>query len=159
LGDAYDAAGPTREGEGRSLMTELRALGALHDPVPTEVVLAARSAIACLRMDAELAELVDSAPPESNMAGTRAMAPTLLIFETDGFAVELELLDEGGRRRLGGQLIPPEPGHVAVRHCGGTMEVVVDEAGRFVTDEMVAGPLSLRCTVGNRSIETDWFLA
>lgn len=141
-------------------MAELRTLGAFHDPVPAEVVLAARSAIAYLRMDAELAELTDSAPADAQMAGLRAVgAPTLLLFEADGFTVEIELFHVSGGRLLGGQLTPPYPGRVVIRHGGGTLEVVADEVGRFLAENIAPGPLSLQCAVGGRTIETDWFLA
>jgi hypothetical protein len=141
------------------LMAELRAVISLYDAVPTDVVLAAQSAIAYRRLDAELAALSDHASAEPRMAGLRAVhIPTLLIFETDGFTVELELLDEGGSRRLGGQLIPPQSGRVVVHHGGGTLEVVADEVGQFVAEGISPGPLSLQCTVGTRTIATDWFL-
>lgn len=157
MGDADDAH--VTGGDEDGLMVELRALNALYDPVPTEVVFAARSAIAYRRMDAEIAELIQDAPAEPQMAGVRAVgAPNVLIFDTDGFTVEVELLDIEDRRCLLGQAIPPQAGRVVVRHGGGAVDVVVDPVGRFRAENIEPGPLSLRFSFGDRTIETDWFL-
>jgi len=140
-------------------MAELRALAALHDPVPAEALLAARSAMAWLSMDAELAELAETSSA-SEPAGVRGPgAPLMLTFTLPDLTVELEVIEEGSRRRLVGQLVPPQPGTIAVRHGGGTLELVADEVGRFVAHGVSPGPVSLRCAISGRVVETDWFLA
>jgi hypothetical protein len=159
--DSFDAENVTGgdDQDDERLLGELRALAARHDPVPPETVLAARSAIAHVRLDAELAELVADAAVDAR-GGVRAVgAPILLSFQADSFAVEVELLDEGGHLHLVGQLVPPTPGVVVVRHGGGTLEVIADEVGRFAADDVARGPVSLRCAVSGRTIDTDWFLA
>jgi len=137
------------------LLAELRALVTRHDPVPSEALAAARSAIAWRTLDAELADLAD----ESEMAGVRGVGtPTLLTFDATGLTVEVELLVVGGHRRLLGQLVPPGPGNVDVRHGNRTVSTAADEVGRFRVDDIVPGPVSLRCSIDGRLVVTDWFL-
>ncbi|MGI8810206.1 MAG: hypothetical protein ACR2KK_20645 [Acidimicrobiales bacterium] len=138
------------------LLSELRALAARHDPIPPEALAAARSAIAWRTLDAELAELT----AESELVGVRGGdGPELLTFDAPGLTVEIEVAALNGRRRLLGQLVPPVPGRVEVRHAGLTVTVEADAAGRFLADDVVAGPVSLRCAAGSHLVETDWFLA
>ena len=144
-----------------ALLRELRALAAEADPMPPDVMAAARSAIAWRTMDAELAELTaDSSVESRELAGVRGVAtPTMLTFEASGLTVEIELNEQADRRwRVLGQLVPPSPGTVEVRHPGGTQSVTADEVGRFAAGDLPAGPLSLRCVAGAHVVETDWFL-
>jgi len=148
------------EAENASLLAELRNLAALIDPVPPESIAAARSAFAWRTMDAELAELTADSAAGERLAGVRgAGTPTMLTFDAPGLTVEVELQDVGGHRRLMGQLVPPGPGMVEVRHRAGASTVPVDEVGRFSADDVAAGPVSLRCSSGAQIVETDWFLA
>lgn len=148
------------DAQNAELLAELRKLTALIDPVPPESVAAARSAFAWRTMDAELAELTADTAFDSQLVGVRSTAtPTMLTFDAPGLTVEVELLEVGGHRRLMGQLVPPGPGLVEVRHRAGAATVPVDEVGRFSADDIAAGPVSLRCSSGSLVVETDWFLA
>lgn len=141
------------------LLAELRLLAAALDPVPPEAVAAARSAIAWRTMDAELAELTADTSLEPRLAGVRGgAAPVMLTFESPELTVEVEVTEDHGARRLLGQLVPPAAGEVEVRHGGGRSVVAADEVGRFSAFDLASGPLSLRCRVGTRVVETDWFL-
>jgi type II secretory pathway component PulM len=156
--DTADVTGGD-DAENDALLRELRQLASLHDPVPPEAIAAARSAIAWRTMDAELAELIEDSATEYRSAGVRATdTPTMLSFEGEETGVELEVLQVGSTRRLLGQLVPPEHAQVEVRHAGGTITVHADEVGRFSAGDIVPGPISLRCAVGDRIVETDWFL-
>ena len=154
---ARDTSGDDADDE---LLAELRTLAALVDPVPADAVAAARSAIAWRTIDAELAELTADSTAEPALAGVRGAAqPTMLSFHAPDLTVELEVLEQpDGRRRLIGQLVPPAPGTVEIRHRGGTASVTADELGRFRVEDVGAGPVSLRCSVGPHAVETDWFL-
>ena len=151
--------------EDDDLLAELRSVASRVDPVPDAAVLAARSALAWRTIDAELAELtVDSLLDDEAMMLVRTVdIPALLTFQAPGLTLELEVATSGAHRRLLGQLVPPHPARVAVRHRGGRLEVAADEAGRFVIDDAPAGPLSLRCEAHGATpglfVETDWFLA
>ena len=164
MNDATNAAGVTggddSDDSDDELLAELRALAARHDPVPPEAVAAARSAIAWRTMDAELAELTEDVAFDPRLAGVRGSGePSLLTFESPHLTVEVEVLETATGRRLLGQLVPPSPGQVEVRHGGGTTWVDADEVGRFRADDVAAGPVSVRCFAGSRLVETDWFLA
>lgn len=156
-------AGGTPNGDdtvNAALLAEIRGLAALIDPVPPEAIAAARSAFAWRTMDAELAELTADSAVDERLAGVRgAGTPTMLTFDAPGLTVEVELQEVGGHRRLMGQLVPPGPGLVEVRHRAGAATVPVDEVGRFSADDVAAGPVSLRCSSGAQIVETDWFLA
>lgn len=143
-----------------TVLAELRRLTEFLDPVPAEAVAAARSAIAWRTMDAELAELTADTSVDSQLAGVRsATAPTILTFDAPDLTVEVEVLEDARGRRLLGQLVPPGPGEVEVRHGGGSSAVAADEMGRFSAQSISSGPVSLRCQMGTRVVETDWFLA
>jgi hypothetical protein len=141
------------------LLDELRALAQVHDPVPERVLAAARGSYTWRTIDAELAALVyDSALDAEALAAVRsAETVRLLTFETDELAIELEVTAVDGRRRLQGQLVPPGPGSVELRHGGGTLELEADEVGRFAA-EVDAGPISLRCRRerDRAVVETEW---
>ena len=147
------------DAENDALLAELRAMTAMIDPVPPEALAAARSAIAWRTMDAELAELTADTSVDPRLAGVRsADTPTMLTFEAPDLAVEVEIVEAAGLRRLLGQLVPPGPGTVEIRGRSGTATVTVDEVGRFSAADIAPGPVSLRCHSGTRVVETDWFL-
>lgn len=147
-----------------SLLSELRAAATRLDPVPEESVLAARSALAWRTMDAELAELsADSAVADEPLAGVRGgNSPRLLSFDATLMSVELEVTAIGRTRRLLGQLLPPQAGHLEVHHEKGTITVAADELGRFRADGLVPGPTRVRWwgagEASGSPVDTEWFL-
>lgn len=156
--DAPTNAGAGADGDGE-LMAELRALGGRLDPVPEDAMAAARSAIAWRSIDRELAELVEDSSTDQRMAGVRGTASSVLLtFQAPGLMVEVQVV--GGERgpRLLGQLVPPGPPHIEVRHPGGVVPVEADPVGRFSTADLVAGPTSIRCSGAGLVVETAWFL-
>ncbi len=144
-----------------ALLAELRAVVGRVDPVPPEMVAAARASFVWRTIDAELAQLThDSVVDTDRMALVRGVgAPELLTFECPGLTVEVETLAADGGLRLLGQLVPPQPGQVEVRHAGGTTTVDADAMGRFAAEGVPTGPVSLRCRAGESAFATDWFLA
>ena len=150
--------------EDERLMAALRRLAALVDAVPLGLIAAARAAFAWRTLDAELAELCyDSALIERSPVGVRSTAAEgrFLNFEAPGIAVEMEAIAAGSNRRLTGQFAPPRAGPVEVRQPGRSMTAVADDRGRFLVDDLRAGPLSLRFQ-GDRpdgaAVITDWVL-
>lgn len=159
MSDAVNAPSSDRNGEDDRLMAELRALGSRLDPVPADAVAAARSAIAWRTMESELAALIDETS-DAGLAGARgADTPTLLGFESPHLVIEVEVRQSRTGRSVLGQLVPAQVAQVELRHRGGTVAVMADEAGRFAAGPLEPGPLSLRCTAGAQVVETDWFLA
>lgn len=123
------------------------------DPVPAEVVQAALASRTWRRVDAELAELVydsvvDGALVRSSRGGRQ------LTFEAPELTVEVEV----GPGSLEGQLVPPQPGRVEVRHSDGSLTVAADRHGHFRVEAVLHGPVSLRCQpdLGNVPTVTSW---
>ncbi len=137
------------EEEDERLLETLRGVAQRIDPVPAEVEAAARGAYTWRTVDAELAELAyDSLLDDDRLAGVRADdAPRTLTFEGPAYSVEIEVAEVAGGRRLLGQLVPPAPARIEVRHSGGLLRLGADEVGRFSADGVAPGPVSLRCMV------------
>src|SRR5919108_1573148 len=134
-----------------ALLAELRALVTRSDPVPASVVHAARQAWTWRTIDAELAALVyDSALDDTALAGVRSTeAERLLTFEVGDVAVEASVTVVGERRRVVGQLVPPQSATIEVRHGGRTTEMAADEVGRFTVEDVVPGPVGIRLSLGD----------
>lgn len=130
---------------GDELIEELRVVLDELDPVPPEVLEAARAAIGWRNIDAELAELIhDSWAAESDLAGVRGVAvPRMIAFATLGFGIELEVLDNGDTRELIGQIAPAGPAAIVVHHAGGSRDVRADAYGRFSVEEIPPGPIRI----------------
>lgn len=127
------------------------------DPVPTEVIEGARAAFAWRTIDSELAPLTaDSSDDDRQLVGVRGDGGSrLLAFESSTLSLVVELGDD---RRLLGQLTPPGPGQVEVRHGDGHDALEVDDVGRFRSDPLPPGPMSLRCVSATSQVETAWVL-
>ncbi|KWW99807.1 hypothetical protein C3Y87_07210 [Carbonactinospora thermoautotrophica] len=139
------------------LLDELRELLNEIDPVPAEVVEAAKASFTWRTVDAELAELTeDSALAEA--AGIRGPGgPRLLTFEAPDLTVVVEVSAIGDRRRMLGQLVPPYAAEVEVRHRDGTETVSADDLGRFTVEQVPAGPVSFACrSASRRTVVTSW---
>ena len=138
-----------------TLLGELRRVMGDADPVPDHVVAAAELALDWRTIDDELAELLHDSSEQA--AGVRAEAGArMLSFGGDGLTIELEVAGEGPERTLTGQLDPPAPARIEVRHAGGVTEVEADAQGRFIARGVRAGTVSLRCLVGPRAVATPW---
>lgn len=140
------------------LLAALGDLLAEADPVPPEVQQAARAAFQWRLVDSDLARLVEDSAV-SPMAGVRSPAGArLLTFEAGPLTVVVEVAERGTQRRLLGQLVPPGPAAVEVRHAGGALSVPADELGRFTVESLPAGPVSLVCRTPAREppVVTSW---
>jgi hypothetical protein len=143
-----------------ALLAQLRSLARETDPPPALLQEAARAAYTWRTVDRELAELVfDSA--EEALTGIRAEGgPRLLTFAATATEVEVQVSETPGGRRLVGQVVPPQQGRIDVRHRDGVAHAVADTLGRFSADGIPAGPVSLRCVLGEaedaRVVDTDW---
>jgi hypothetical protein len=146
-------------GDDDFLLGELRRAVNRLDPVPPEMVAAARSSFMWRTIDAELAELAHDSVLDDEAALVRGVAaPSLLTFSAAGLTVEVETLPADDGCRLLGQLVPAGSGQVEIRHPGGSTSVEIDDLGRFAANGLPCGPVSLRCRAGSSSVDTDWFL-
>jgi len=90
------------------LLTELRRVAALLDPMPDRLVQAGRESLTWRSVDAELAALLsDSAMEDERAALVRSTAGLRAVaFESSALTIELDVLVDGPRRTLVGQLVP-----------------------------------------------------
>ena len=118
------------------------------DPVPDSVVAAARSTFTWRSVDEELAELLsDSA--DLALTGVRGTGDRRLAFEAPQLVIEFVLVPGPRGSRLEGQLAPPGPARIEVRHGDQMSEIEADAYGRFVLDGVRDGPLALRVLRGD----------
>jgi hypothetical protein len=146
-----------------SLLDELGATVGRADPVPDDLVAAARASFTWRTIDEELAALVfDSAVDELVGVRSTVTAPRLLSFEGDGGAVEIEVA-EG---RLVGLLEPAAAAEVELRRPAGVRTTQADGQGRFSFDLRVSsqpdgtglGPVSLRVVGPGLRLVTGWIV-
>lgn len=139
-----------------ALMEHLRALAAVADPVPDEVVLAGRSAIAHRDMELRLAELVEESALAG--AGTRGDEEPWFSFEVDDVVVELAIRTRDGQRRVVGQVDGATAASVTVRQGSEASPADLDELGRFASP-VGDGPLRVEFTLEDgRRVTTSWVL-
>jgi hypothetical protein len=142
------------------LLAELRAAAGRIDPPPPEVIEAAHAVFTWRTIDAELAELTyDSLMDDRPLVGIRGGGgPQVLSFEAPEVTIDLEIARQpGDRRRLVGQLAPPQPASIEIRTLHGTTAAQADERGRLLVDGVDPGPLSLRCRLDSGTVVvTEW---
>lgn len=147
-GDEYDDV---------RLLAELNSLYEHEDPVPPEVLVAARGAFAWKDFDAELARLLD----EESLTGQTVRAVgdhRLLTFEAEHLTFVVEATELTHGRKLVGQVVPAGPRELWLESAGGaSCAAPVDELGRFALPQLPAGPARLRCELpdGTRVV-TEW---
>src|SRR4051794_40967665 len=145
--------------EDSALFRELSRVVAAADPVPAEVVSAAKVSFTWRTVDAELAELsFDSLVDDEAVLVRGSDQPRLLTFEGSSVTIELVIVAETTMRRLVGQLVPEQRATVEVVHTGGTASAVADELGRFRAEAVGPGPMRIRVVpeTGRTVTETDW---
>lgn len=144
------------------LESELRQLAARSDPVPLLVIQAAIDAFSWRDIDTELAELIfDSLLDQDPATLVRGTAERRMIsFETPELTVDVEVSSAGPGRSVMGQIIPAQPARVDVRQRDGVATADADELGRFRSEGLHAGPMSLRlhptANGAGPEVVTDW---
>jgi hypothetical protein len=130
------------------------------DPVPEGVLEAARATFTWRTIDAELAALVfDSAADD--LVGVRSTETTRqMTFRTPGVEIELVVVSET-RRRIVGQLVPPQEAEITLHHQDETRTARSDRLGRFTFPDVPSGSVRLTCKLADESgavIQTEWTL-
>jgi hypothetical protein len=125
------------------LARELRELLRRVDPVPARVVDAGRNSFGWRTLDAELARLTEDSLLAG--AGLRGEPPRLLTYQAGDRMIEVEVSDLGGRLRVLGQLVPPQPARVRADQPAGAVEVAADPLGRFAFRDLPPGPTRFAC--------------
>ncbi|HET7016156.1 MAG TPA: hypothetical protein VFI65_19700 [Streptosporangiaceae bacterium] len=127
------------------LEAQLRSLAAGREPVPAELVAAAIEAFTSRDPDTELAELIfDSLLDQDASTLVRGGQERLISFRGGDRSVDLEVTVAGASRSIIGQVTPPSPVVVSIRHRDGAISVEADELGRFRAERIPPGPFSLR---------------
>jgi hypothetical protein len=130
---------------------------ARHDPVPAEVVSAAKASYTWRTVDAELAALTFDSLFEDAGAGLRSSTGLRsLTFEVGDAVVELEV-SEGSPGELEGQVMAGDVSAVEAQRPDETRAVSLDHAGRFRLTGVLPGPLRLvvRLATG-QTVVTEW---
>lgn len=132
------------------------------DPPPESLLAAARAAYSWRTPEGQLIPpSYDSLLDEALTSVRSGGGARLLSFGDDELALDVEVSTSGTARSLLGQLSPPAPTQITIRH-GGAEEVSVtaDDLGRFEVGSLRPGPMSIRCTVAGsaQSLHTDWVL-
>ncbi len=140
------------------LMARLRALGSQVDPVPDDVVMAGRSALAYQDLDVRLAELVE----DSAMLGTGMRSDaegSWFTFEVDNLLIEFTVHTRGGEMHLVGHVDGGQVADMRVVQGSSTESRPVDEVGRF-SSSVEAGPLRVELSLADGlEVATSWILA
>lgn len=128
------------------------------DPVPDHVTEAAKAAYTWRTIDAELAELVYDSEGQEPVGVRGGDATRQVTFRAPGIEVEIMVIAEG-RRRLVGQLVPPQEATVELRHGETVHDTATDRLGRFGFDSVPTGPVQVAVTTADGGrIVTDWMV-
>lgn len=139
------------------LLSAVKTALAAADEVPRRFVEIGKASFTWRDIDAELAALTyDSAADALAGAGTRAEPASLrcLTFDASRLTIEIEIIGEA----LHGQLVPPQPGEVEIRHANGTSSTApVNDVGYFTATPVPAGTFRIYChTANDIVVQTDW---
>lgn len=140
------------------LLARLAALTRRLDPVPPAVAAAARGSFSWRTVDLELAELVFDSAEDGELVGVRSEGDGRhLTFQGGDLTLEMEV---SVGRGLVGQVVPPQPAAIEVRHRFSTTVLVADHLGRFGTTALPSGPMSLHCRPesGLGAVASDWIV-
>lgn len=142
-----------------ALLGQLRDLLHRADPVPQNVIAAAKASLTWRTIDAELAELsFDSLDQERELAGVRATdLARILVFEAATLRIEVQVTVSGDEVSLLGQVDQPGERGITFRHAGEPAVVRTDGRGRFRLTSAFSGPVSLQVErPGQPPVETSW---
>jgi hypothetical protein len=155
----------TAVGDGDALLGELRGLLARIDPMPPQLLDQVRRSFCWRTVDAELAELsFDSLADRAPALAVRSAVDTQprmvgfgAVVRGEDLSIEVEVSSADDGCILVGQIFPAGAPAVEVqRGAGGSIEVPVDELGRFVVDPVPRGPARLRVEHAGRVVQTTW---
>ncbi|MGI5237366.1 hypothetical protein [Dactylosporangium sp. CA-139066] len=125
------------------VLSSLREIAGRHDPVPPNVLAAARASLAWRDPDAALAELVRDSL--DRLIAVRGGTPRVLTFLGGALTIDVQVTPRAGAVDVVGELAPVVPAKVVVESPGGSHETAADDEGRFRVDGVAAGPVRLRC--------------
>lgn len=178
MNDPGGAAEQTSAPDDGRLLARLGEMFRAADPPPADVLELARQSFGLRTLEAEMARLVEDseAGAGETASPSRALAvrgaglaaePRQLTFHCDGengrdeLIIAIQVESSAGRRRITGHLTPRGPGRIEVRQPAAprARAVDVDQLGRFVIDDVPAGPTRFTCRrVDVPDVSTEWTL-
>ena len=149
---------PSPDAADDGLITRLRRVAARADPVPEALLAAASAAFGLRELDVRVAELVRDSAVGASATAVRGSGARMLSFEAADAVIECEVTARGPRRDVIGQLVGVVAAGVQVQVAGaGTVDLPVDDQGRFSASDLPAGPFRLRCSLADGStLMTTW---
>jgi hypothetical protein len=140
------------------LMARMREIAARADPVPAALLEAARAAFGLRELDVRLAELVRDSAVHATATAVRGLGARLLSFEAADAVIECEVTARGARRDIIGQLVGAAVAALQAQVAGAaTVDLRVDEHGRFSVSDLPAGLFRLRCSLTDgTTLLTSW---
>jgi hypothetical protein len=150
-----------------ALMSELGGLLARLDPVPPQLLDQVRRVFCWRSIDAELAELsFDSLVDRDLAVAVRSVSDSVLeprmlgfgaVVDGEDLSIELEVSSLDGQCTMFGQLSPAGASTVGLQaRDGETVDVPLDELGRFVVRPVPRGPVRLQVQHAGRVVQTTW---
>jgi hypothetical protein len=141
------------------VLRALRDIAGRHDPVPDDVLAAARASIGWRDPDAALAELTADSARDRLVAVRGGGSPRLLSFFGGSLTIDVQATTREGAVEVLGEVSPAVPAKVVLESPAGSRETDVDGEGRFRFQGVEAGSVRLRCEpVEGAPVHTEWVL-
>ncbi|MEU0557351.1 hypothetical protein [Dactylosporangium sp. NPDC006015] len=141
------------------VLRALRDIAGRHDPVPDDVLAAARASIGWRDPDAALAELTADSARERLVAVRGGGSPRLLSFFGGSLTIDVQATTRAGAVEVVGTVSPAVPARIVLESPTGSHETDVDDEGRFRFQGVVAASVRLRCEPADGApVHTEWVL-
>ncbi|MET7418511.1 hypothetical protein [Dactylosporangium sp. NPDC005555] len=141
------------------MLRVLRDMAGRRDPVPDDVLAAARASIAWRDPDAALAKLTADSARERLVAVRGGGSPRLLSFFGGSLTIDVQATTREGAVEVVGAVSPAVPAKVVLESPTGNLEADVDDEGRFRFQGVAAGSVRLRCEpTEGAPVHTEWVL-
>ncbi|WP_433048912.1 hypothetical protein [Dactylosporangium sp. CS-033363] len=129
------------------VLSSLRDIAGRRDPVPPNVLAAARASLAWRDPDAALAALTRDSLDRliAVRGGVRGGSPRVLTFFSGALTIDVQVTARAGTVDVVGELAPVVAARVVVESPAGSHETAADDEGRFRVDGVAPGPVRLRC--------------
>ena len=178
MNDPGGAAEQTSAPDDGRLLDRLGEMLRAADPPPADMLELARQSFGLRTLDAELARLVEDSESAAGESAAQsrsvvvrgaglAAEPRQLTFHFDGepdrdeLIIAIQVESSGGRRRITGHLTPRGSARIEIRQPAAprARAIDVDRLGRFVFDDVPAGPTRLTCSRADvPDVATEWTL-